>query len=183
MMWPQRILSSALSRRAKLVFESPARIRCFYISTPSDTSSFDSGETGARAGVRALSQEIHRCAEAKEYSISWNYPGNEQERGWRALKYIRKDQVSGIIGYEYDPSSGTREPTYLVDDKAVHEVAKEGGTLNDFAKYQKKQSDTHQGFKALGQTGAFASMGSMSIPRRAKEAARDVTKSSISAGR
>jgi hypothetical protein len=38
-MWPQRILSSALSRRAKLVFESPARIRCFYISTPSDTSS------------------------------------------------------------------------------------------------------------------------------------------------
>jgi hypothetical protein len=28
-----------LSRRAKLVFESPARIRCFYISTPSDTSS------------------------------------------------------------------------------------------------------------------------------------------------
>jgi hypothetical protein len=38
MMWPQRILSSALSRRAKLVFESPARIRCFYISTPSDTS-------------------------------------------------------------------------------------------------------------------------------------------------
>jgi hypothetical protein len=27
-----------LSRRAKLVFESPARIRCFYISTPSDTS-------------------------------------------------------------------------------------------------------------------------------------------------
>jgi hypothetical protein len=39
MMWPQRILSSALSRRAKLVFESPARIRCFYISTPSDTSS------------------------------------------------------------------------------------------------------------------------------------------------
>jgi len=134
-----------------------------------DIGNFDSVETGARAGVRALSQEIHRCAEAKEYSISWNYPGNEQERGWRALKYIRKDQVSGIIGYEYDPSSGTREPTYLVDDKAVHEVAKEGGTLNDFAKYQKKQSDTHQGFKALGQTGAFASMGSMSIPRRQKK--------------
>src|SRR5829696_2719917 len=64
-----------------------------------DIGNFDSAETGARAGVRALSQEIHRCAEAKEYSISWNYPGNEQERGWRALKYIRKDQVSGIIGY------------------------------------------------------------------------------------
>ena|SRR5215216_1269890 len=63
-----------------------------------DIGNFDSVETGARAGVQALSQEINRCAEAKEYSISWHYPGSEQERGWRALKYIRKTKCQGLLG-------------------------------------------------------------------------------------
>lgn len=101
--------------------------------------SFDSAGTGARAAVRRLSQEIHRCGEAEEYYIEWKWPGSEQERGWRALKYMRKDKASGSIGYEYDPASGTLEPTYLVDDTAVHKVASEGGLLDDFAKYEKKK--------------------------------------------
>jgi hypothetical protein len=100
--------------------------------------SFDSAETGARAAVRRLSQEIHRCGKAEEYDIVWKWPGSEHERGWRALKYMRKDKTSGNIGYEYDPASGTLEPTYLVDDTAVDKVASEGGLLDDFAKYEKK---------------------------------------------
>jgi hypothetical protein len=99
---------------------------------------FDSAETGARAAVRRLSQEIHRCGEAEKYDIVWKWPSSEQERGWRALRYIREDKTSGNIGYEYDPGSGTGE-TYSVDDSAVDQVAKEGGTLSDFAKYQKRK--------------------------------------------
>ena len=101
---------------------------------------FDSAETGARAAVRSLSQEIHRCGQAEEYNIVWYWPGGEQERGWRALKYTRKDKTSGSIGYEYDPASGTRDPTYLVDDTAVDRVASEGGLLDNFAKYEKKKN-------------------------------------------
>jgi hypothetical protein len=102
--------------------------------------SFDSAETGARAAVQRLSQEIHRCGEAEEYDIDWKWPSSEHERGWRALRYTRKDKTSGNIGYEYDPSSGRRQPIYLVEDSAVDQVAKEGGTLSDFAKYQKKNN-------------------------------------------
>jgi hypothetical protein len=98
---------------------------------------FDSAETGARAAVRGLSQEIHRCGQAKIYNIAWKFPAGEQERGWRALKYVRQDKTSGMVGYEYDPGSGTGEETYWVDDSAVDRVANEGGALSDFAKYQK----------------------------------------------
>ncbi len=52
--------------------------------------SFDSAETGARAAVQRLSQEIHRCGEAEKYDIDWKWPSSEQERGWRALRYTRK---------------------------------------------------------------------------------------------
>lgn len=101
--------------------------------------SFESEETGARAAVRRLSQEIHRCGEAETYSIEWKWPGGEQERGWRALKYIRKDKTSGDVAYEYDPHSGIFGETYWVHDGAVDQVAKEGGVLKDFAKYEKKK--------------------------------------------
>jgi len=100
---------------------------------------FDSIESGARAAVRGLSKEIHKCGQAKVYSVSWKFPAGEQERGWLALKYTRRDKTSGIVGYEYDPDSGTRDETFLVDDSAVDEVAKEGGALSDFAKYEKKK--------------------------------------------
>ena len=98
---------------------------------------FASAETGARAAVQRLSEEIHRCPVAEEYYVQWNFP---EERGWRALIYTRQDNESGVAGYEYDPSSGRREPIYLVEDSAVDQVAKEGGTLSDFAKYQKKKN-------------------------------------------
>jgi hypothetical protein len=101
--------------------------------------SFDSAETGARAAVRRLSQEIHRCGEAKEYNISWKFTiAGEPERAWRALRYTREDKTSGVAGYEYRPGSGTRG-SYWVDDSAVDQVAKEGGTLSDFEKYEKKK--------------------------------------------
>lgn len=116
----------------------PSPPPCYSIVNASVGSS-DSAETGARAAVRRLSQEIQRCGEAKEYYIQWSWPGSEQERGWRAIRYFRKDKTSGVAGYEYDPMSGTLQPTYLVDDSAVHQVAKEGGTLSDFAKYQKEK--------------------------------------------
>jgi len=102
--------------------------------------SFDSAETGARAAVPRLSQEIHRCSEAKRYSVSWKIPPGEHEIGWRALIYVRKDKTSGVVGYEYDPGSGFGSETYWVEDSAVDQVAKEGGTLSDFAKYQKRKS-------------------------------------------
>lgn len=101
--------------------------------------SFDSAETGARAAVRRLSEEIHRCGEAKEYNISWKFTiAGEPERAWRALRYTREDRTSGVAGYEYRPGSGTGE-TLWVDDTAVDHVAKEGGMLNDFEKYKKKK--------------------------------------------
>lgn len=99
---------------------------------------FNSAETGARAAVPRLSQEIHRCSEAKKYSVSWKFPPGNQERGWRALTYIRKDKTSGVVGYEYEPGSGSGSEIYWVDDSAVDRVAAEGGALSDFARYQKK---------------------------------------------
>ncbi|MDQ1637614.1 MAG: hypothetical protein QOF62_953 [Pyrinomonadaceae bacterium] len=104
---------------------------------------FDSLESGARAAVRRLSEEIHRCPQAKEYDISWNYVSDPQDRGWRGLKYYRQDDASGLVGYEYDPGSGTGG-TYLVDDTAVDRVASEGGVLSDFAKYEKPKKDHGQ---------------------------------------
>ena len=113
--------------------------RCYSIVT-AFIGDFDSAEAGARAAVRRLSEEIHRCGEAKEYNISWKFTiAGAPERAWRALKHIRKDKTSGVAGYEYRPASGTGE-TYWVDDSAVHQVANEGGTLSDFAKYQKKKN-------------------------------------------
>jgi len=99
---------------------------------------FDSVDSGARAAVRRLAEEIHRCLNAKEYSISWTFPTGPAERPYRALIYSRKDDTSGFVGYEYDPESGPGD-SYLVDDSAVDRVASEGGVLSDFAKYQKMQ--------------------------------------------
>jgi hypothetical protein len=104
---------------------------------------FDSLDNGARAAVRRLSEEIHRCPKAKEYDISWNYVSDPQDRGWRSLKYYRQDDASGLIGYEHDPGSGPRG-TYLVDDSAVDRVANEGGVLSDFEKYEKPKEGTGQ---------------------------------------
>jgi hypothetical protein len=99
--------------------------------------SFDSAETGARAAVPRLSQEIHRCGEANKYSVSWKFPPGGHEIGWRALIYVRKDKTSGVVGYEDDPGSGFGSETYWVEDSAVDQVAREGGVLKDFAKYSK----------------------------------------------
>ena len=101
---------------------------------------FNSLETGARVAVPRLSQEIHRCSEAKKYSVSWKFPASGEERGWHALTYIRKDKTSGVVGYEYEPGSGSGSEIYWVEDSAVDQVAKENGTLADFAKYQKKKN-------------------------------------------
>lgn len=98
---------------------------------------FDSEEAGARAAVPRLSQAIHRCSEARSYSVGWRLPPGEHEIGWRALIYDRKDKTSGVVGYEYDPGSGSGSKVYWVDDSAVDQVAREGGTLSDFAKYSK----------------------------------------------
>jgi hypothetical protein len=51
---------------------------------------------------------------------------------------MREDRSSGVAAYEYRPGSGSGE-TVWVDDSAVDQVAKEGGMLSDFAKYQKKK--------------------------------------------
>ena len=98
---------------------------------------FDSEEAGARAAVPRLSQAIHRCSEAKKYSVGWRIPPGGNEIGWRALIYDRKDKTSGVVGYEFDPASGIGSKSYWVDDSAVDQVAREGGTLSDFAKYSK----------------------------------------------
>jgi hypothetical protein len=102
---------------------------------------YDSVDSGARAAVRRLAKEIHKCPKVKQYSIAWSFPTGPDERPYRALIYSRKDDTSGYVGYEYDPGSGTGE-TYLVDDSAVDRVASEGGALSDFAKYQKPKEGT-----------------------------------------
>ena len=100
---------------------------------------FDSANDGARAATQKLSQLTQRCPKTKRYSVSWRYSARPQERGWRALKYERVDASSGWIGYEVDPESGIRGDAYLVDDTAVRQVAQEGGTLENFAKYSKRK--------------------------------------------
>ncbi len=67
-------------------------------------------------------------------------PPNPQQRNWRALKYLRRNGPTGMLGYEYDPDSGIRGG-YLVSDEAIHNVAQAGGDLEDFAKYQNDAKD------------------------------------------
>jgi hypothetical protein len=98
---------------------------------------FESAEEGAHAAVQKLSQLTQHCVKTKRYSISWRYSAGPQERGWKALKYDRRDALSGVIGYEVDPESGIRGDAYIVDDDAIHRVAQERGVLGDFAKYSK----------------------------------------------
>lgn len=102
---------------------------------------YDSVDSGARAAVRRLAEEIQKCPKARHYSIAWSLPTAPDERPHRALNYSRKDDTSGYVGYEYDPGSGTGE-TFLVDDSAVDRVASEGGVLADFAKYQQPKEGT-----------------------------------------
>ena len=98
---------------------------------------FEMADDGARAAIERLSQELKRCPKTKYYSVSWRYSKGPEPRGWRALKYDRRDGSSGIIGYEDDPESGISGNAYIVEDNAVHRVAQEKGVLEDFAKYSK----------------------------------------------
>jgi hypothetical protein len=98
---------------------------------------FELADDGARAAVERLSQELKRCSKSKYYSVSWRYSTGPQARGWRALKYDRRDASSGIIGYQDDPESGIRGDAYIVEDNVVQRVAQERGVLEDFAKYSK----------------------------------------------
>lgn len=98
---------------------------------------FELADEGARAAVEKLSQELKRCPKSKYYSVSWRYSTGPQARGWRALKYDRRDASSGIIGYEDDPESGIRGDAYIIEDNVVHRVAQGRGVLEDFAKYSK----------------------------------------------
>ena len=110
--------------------------RCRTIVVDS-VGTFESEEAGARVAVPRLAQAIHRCSKASRYSVGWRIPPGGHEIGWRALVYDRKDKTSGVVGYEYDPGSGSGSKVYWVDDSAVDQVAREGGTLSDFAKYSK----------------------------------------------
>jgi hypothetical protein len=88
MMWPQRILSSALSRRAKTGFDSPARIRCFHISTPSDTSSGISVSTNSKDEVFLI-----------------EYFPKESESHLRCPKIPRPLTEEELQAYEFDEYS------------------------------------------------------------------------------
>jgi hypothetical protein len=98
---------------------------------------FEMVDDGARAAVEKLSQELKRCPKTKYYSVSWRYSKGPEPRGWRALKYDRRDAYAGIIGYEDDPESGISGDAYIVEDSAIHRVAQERGILEDFARYSK----------------------------------------------
>src|ERR1700741_3825817 len=63
---------------------------------------YDSVDSGARAAVGRLAEEIHKCPKVKQYSIAWSFPTAPNERPYRALIYSRKDDTSGYVGYEWD---------------------------------------------------------------------------------
>jgi hypothetical protein len=97
---------------------------------------FDSKEAGVRAAIPRLATEIAKCPDAEVYRVMWVGPGDSPNYSRNAVLYERRDNR---LGYEDDPGSSFSETPYAVDDAAIHAVAGEGGTLEDFAKYDQKR--------------------------------------------
>ncbi len=90
-------------------------------------------DVGNRASIKRLSDEVRRCPKAKEYSVFWKVEVNGREVVRRAALYKREYGV----GYEDDPGSGFSSKVYNVSDDAIHTVAQQDGTFEDFANYKK----------------------------------------------
>ena len=90
---------------------------------------FESKQAALPSAIRALSAEISKCPEAKQYYVSWIASDSNMRE---AIMYLRE---SKWLGYEQDCYSGFSDDPYNVDDAAIREVAEKGGTLEDFKEY------------------------------------------------
>lgn len=97
---------------------------------------FDTADAGLRASIPELASAVQRCPKTELYRIIWIGPGENGEPLQRSTLYYRKNSA---IGHEQDAFSGASERGYIVDDAAIQAVANKGGTLSDFAEYDKNR--------------------------------------------
>ncbi len=101
---------------------------------------FDSRDAALRAAIPKLADAIRKCPQVKTYRIVFTAPGIERVDR-HALLYWRRSAPTGDIGYEDDVFSGTSTGfgPYEVDDAIVRAVAEKGGSLEDFAQYDRQR--------------------------------------------
>jgi hypothetical protein len=113
-----------------LVFKCPEEISI-------SIGKFDSKDAGLRASIPKLADEILKCPGAAKYYIIWIGPETDpavSSVGRRSTFYNR---AAKVIGYEVDAYSGSYGRTYRADDEVIRSVAEKGGTLEDFAEYDR----------------------------------------------
>jgi hypothetical protein len=99
---------------------------------------FDSRDAALRAAIPKLATEIRKCPRVKTYRIVFTSPGiYAVDR--HALLYSRRNGPQARIGYEDDVFSGISPDfgPYTVDDTVVAAVAEKGGSLEDFAQFDR----------------------------------------------
>ena len=97
-----------------------------------DLGHFSSKESGLRASIKKLSQQIKECPNASKYVVGWKALAEDGVVQQRETAYDRRTRQ---LCYEMDPGSGCYGDVYVVDDAAVHAVAAKNGLLDDFAPY------------------------------------------------
>ena len=133
-MWKPVLFSFLLVVAVVSWLSDPSRFLC-----PSEINieigEFSSKESGLRASIPMLAAQIDKCPHADMYRIIWVGPGDDGERLRRSTIYYR---TNSAIGYEADAFSGASEMGYVINDDAIRNVAKSGGTLEDFAGYDQR---------------------------------------------
>ena len=103
------------------------------------TGTFESIDAGSRSSIQELSKAIRRCPRAELYRVIWLSPGREGDQSIQRQAIIY-DRPRKRLGYEFDIYSGIAGRVYVVNDDAIHKVAKKGGSLEDFVEYDQSQS-------------------------------------------
>jgi hypothetical protein len=100
---------------------------------------FDSRDAALRAAIPKLATEIRKCPRVKSYRIVFAAPGIYSVDGHLHSLLYRRNGPQARIGYEDDVHSGVSPDfgPYTVDDAVVLAVAEKGGSLEDFAQYER----------------------------------------------
>ena len=103
---------------------------------------FDSRDAAVRAAIPKLAYAIRKCPKVKTYRIVFTAPGIYATHR-HALLYSRRNSPQALIGYEDDVFSGISPDfgPYAVDDAVVLAVSEKGGSLEDFAQYDRTHKE------------------------------------------